>query len=258
MVFGLLIDVPPTHPDTVLTTLIYLEKTLKNFGMQYVHLSVGLQLYQTACFLQWSDPDRWKALVLHPGMMHMLMSFLGCIGTLMKASGLDVLLTAAFGGVTGITTGKSWTNALRAYRLVMSVLLQDFFQSGVKTYQELDEYLEIARQHPSGKLWADCLIKLTLIAMQLLRAEREGDFLLKQVSLKAMMPYFFAAGHRNYASYMTWYLRQAENLPEAATQSVGRQYQQTSLVNRPTSSEERCRWTKRHLHKCRSSCSLGQ
>ena len=35
----------------------------------------------------------------------------------MKASSVDVLLTAAFGGVAGIITGKSWTNALRAYRV---------------------------------------------------------------------------------------------------------------------------------------------
>ena len=33
----------------------------------------------------------------------------------MKASGVDVLLTAAFGGVAGTITGKSWTNALHAY-----------------------------------------------------------------------------------------------------------------------------------------------
>ncbi|KAL8585526.1 hypothetical protein ACOMHN_051411 [Nucella lapillus] len=30
VVFGPLLDAPPAHPDTVLTTLIYLEKTLKN------------------------------------------------------------------------------------------------------------------------------------------------------------------------------------------------------------------------------------
>ena len=117
VVFGPLLDAPPAHPDMVLTTLIYLEKTLNTFGMQYSHLSVDLQLYQKACLVQWSDPCRWKYLVLHPGMMHTLMSFLGCIGTLMKASGVEVLPKAAFGGVSGIITGKSWTNALRAYRL---------------------------------------------------------------------------------------------------------------------------------------------
>ena len=62
----------------------------------------------------------------------------------------------------------------------------------------------------------DCLIKPTLLALPLLRAQRDGDFLLQQVSLEAMMPHFFAAGHVNYASYMTWYLRNIENLPPAA------------------------------------------
>ena len=62
----------------------------------------------------------------------------------------------------------------------------------------------------------DCLIKLTLLALQLPRAQRDGDFLLQQVSLEAMMPYSFAAGHMNYARYITWYLRNVENLPTTA------------------------------------------
>ena len=100
----------------------------------------------------------------------------------MKASGVDVLLTAAFGGLAGIITGKSWPNALRAYILITTVMLQDFFQSGAKTYQELSEYLEAVRDHPVGRLWD------TLLALQLLRAQRDGDFLLQQVSLEATMP----------------------------------------------------------------------
>ena len=67
-----------------------------------------------------------------------------------------------------------------------------------------DEYLEIARQHQTGRLWVDCLIKPNLITLQLLRAEMEGDFLLQQVCLKTMMLYFFGAGHSNYARHMTW------------------------------------------------------
>ena len=188
MVFGPLFDAPPAHPDTVMTTLVYLEKTSKTFGMQYAHISVDLQLYQISCLVQWSDPYRWKSLVLHPGIMHTLMSFLGCIGTLMKASGVGVLLTAAFEGLAGIITGKSWPNALRAYRLITTALLEDFVQSGAKTYQELSEYLEAVRDKPVGRLWVDCLIKPTLLALQLLRAHRDGNFLHQQVSLEAMMP----------------------------------------------------------------------
>ena len=112
------------------------------------------------------------------------MSFLGCIGTLMKASGLEVLISAAFGSVSSITTGKAWTNALRAYRLIISVLLKSFFVDAPKTFQELSDYLETVKEHPTGKLWVDCLIKPTLLALMLLRAERIGDFLLQQYCLK--------------------------------------------------------------------------
>ena len=62
----------------------------------------------------------------------------------------------------------------------------------------------------------DCLIKPTLLALQLLRAQRDGDFLLQQGSLEAMMPYFLAAGHMNDARYMIWYLRYVESLPTTA------------------------------------------
>ena len=66
----------------------------------------------------------------------------------------------------------------------------------------------------------DCVIQPTLLALQLLRAQRDDDFLLQQVSLEAMMPYFFAAGHMNYARYITWYLRNVENLPTTAKNDV--------------------------------------
>ena len=83
-----------------------MKQTLKTFSMQYAHLSVDIQLYHIACIVQWSDSYCWTSLVLHPGMMHTLMSFLGCIGTLMKASCVDMLLIVAFGGVADIITGN--------------------------------------------------------------------------------------------------------------------------------------------------------
>ena len=63
----------------------------------------------------------------------------------------------------------------------------------------------------------DCLIKPTLLALQLLRAQRDGDFLPQQVSLEAMMPTSLRPGtYVNYGRYMTWYLRNIESLPTAA------------------------------------------
>ena len=98
-------------------------KLLKTFSMQYAHLSVDIQLYHVACIVQWSDSYCRTSLVLHPAMMHTLMSFLGCIGTLMKASCVDMLLIVAFGGVADIITGK-WTNALPYY--VHAIPLRQF------------------------------------------------------------------------------------------------------------------------------------
>ena len=79
VVFGPMINSPPAHPDTVLTTVLYLERTLNTFGMQYTHLSVDLQLYQIACLVQRNDPQCWINLILHLGIMHTLMSFLDAV-----------------------------------------------------------------------------------------------------------------------------------------------------------------------------------
>ena len=78
--FGPLLNSPHTHPDTVLTTMNYLLKSLQSFGMQYAHITLDMQLYILACIIKWSDVEKWKHVVHRCGMMHTLMSFVGCIG----------------------------------------------------------------------------------------------------------------------------------------------------------------------------------
>ena len=106
--------------------------------------------------------------------MHSFMSFLGCIGTLMKASCMDILISAAFSGITSIVNGKA--NALRVYRLVIAMLLQNLYTNGTKTYEELIVYLETAREHPTGRQWVDCFVKPTLLSLMFLPGDRNGDF----------------------------------------------------------------------------------
>ena len=45
-------------------------------------------------------------------------------------------------------------------------------------------------------------------------AEREGDWPLHLATYKQMLPYFFAAGHVNYARYGLCYLREMKRLPQ--------------------------------------------
>ena len=98
----------------------------------------------------------------------------------------------------------------------------------------------------------DCFVKPTLLSLLMfLRGEQNGDFLLQQHCLKAMLPYFFAAGHHNYARYLSWYVRQMGHFPQCArrtywqvhtsvgTQIGGPQYQQISSESRYISSEGR-------------------
>ena len=106
-VFGPLIDSPPAHPETVLTTMAYIDRTTKGLGMTHVHITLDMQLYIIACLIQWSNALRWQSIVLRPGMMHTLMSFIGAIGVTMRCTGLEYLVRAADGGIACIMNGKA-------------------------------------------------------------------------------------------------------------------------------------------------------
>ena len=77
--------------------------------------------------------------------------------------------------------------------------------------------MEQARQRPTGRHWVDNLLRPTLLAHQFLRAERDGDWLFKQLCLEQMLPYFFSAGHFHYARFLSWHILEMRYLlPERA------------------------------------------
>ena len=85
---------------------------------------------------------------------------------------------------------------------------------GAVNYDELIKCLEEKAKHSrTSKLWLECMIKLVFIMMLLVRAEREAEWGLHLHAVREMMPYFFAAGHVNYARYGLYYLRSMECLP---------------------------------------------
>ena len=51
--------------------------------------------------------------------------------------------------------------------------------------------------------------------MMYIGAEREADWCLHLTAVKEMLPYFFAAGHVNYARYGLYYLRSMEAMPKS-------------------------------------------
>ena len=147
--------------------------------------------------------------------MHIIMSFLGCIGTLMKGSGLDTLFGSAFGGLTGLMSGK--VRAMMAFRMVSAALLENFLQANENNFDDILAHIEDARKHPPGRPWVNNLLMPTLLDHHFLRAEREGSWLFQQLCIEHMLLYLFSAGHIHYACYVTWYLLEMRHLlPDTA------------------------------------------
>ena len=138
----------------------------------------------------------------------------------MEGSGLDVYVKAAYGGLTGIFNGKAWVKSLRTFRDVVAGQLKNFLSSREKTYNEIQEYLERARQNETGRHWVDNFIAPTMLIHLFLRAEREGDFNLRNYALYHMLRVFFVAGHVSYGRYMLQYLEGLKDLPKKAIEDL--------------------------------------
>lgn len=95
---------------------------------------------------------------------------------------------------------------MRTFRGVLAALLKRFLSTGPKTYEQIEQYLDDARDYPNGLHWVDNFHLPTLIVHQFERAGRQGNMHLKQVVIQRMMPYFVVAGHVQYACYLTKFL----------------------------------------------------
>src|SRR6478609_6874294 len=73
-------------------------------------------------------------------------------------------------------------------------------------------YFKVKYRHCTYTVLDNFLLP-TLLVHQFERAEREGDFYLKQLTMERMMKYFFLAGHVQYARYLTQYLLEMRALP---------------------------------------------
>lgn len=211
-----LIDMIPSHPDTMMTAMAFAQVNTRNIGQQFVVFTCDLQLYRVALEVQWTYPERFSNVILRLGGMHSLMSFIGSIGTLMADTGLSDIMSAVFGGVSKMLTGKKYPQNVRALRMVAEEALRRIIQDKpLDCSDDLAQILENeASKSQTTKLWVDVLIKPVLLTMMFVRAEREGDWPLHLATYKQMMPYFFGAGHVNYARYGLCYLREMERLPE--------------------------------------------
>ena len=185
-------------------------------GQEYVVFTCDQQLYRIAVQVIWENPAKFDNVYVRLGGMHLLMSFCGCVGSLMSDSGLEEILGSAFGGVSKMLSGKKYPHNVRALRLLTEELLRPVFQEYTLTCMaDLQQILEdMASRSRTSKLWIDCVIKPVLLMQRYIRAERQSDWALHLSAVHEMLPYFYAAGHINYARYALYYRHAMLNLPQ--------------------------------------------
>ena len=221
--FGPLIIAPPAHPDTVLTSVMYMMQSLTDLGMTYIHLSPDMQLYIQAMQIKWNEPQAFDKLIMRPSVMHIVQNVCGCIGQLMMGSGLANLIGSAFGGVGSIMAQGNHGCVRCAHsgwylQFSCNHSCRPVSRRGMRSASTLRRHV-CNLQAVTG--WTTSsrpdLITPTLLIHQLLRSEREGDWLFQQLCIRRLLPYFFIAGHHNYARYLSWHcLEMAILLPAMA------------------------------------------
>ena len=210
-----LIDKPPAEPSTVTTVLVKAKQITEAAGQGFTIITLDQQLYRVAVHVMWDNKASFENKHLRLGGMHLLMSYCGCIGTLMADTGIEEILSASFGGVLRMLSGKKFPQNVRALRLLVEELLRPLFRN--HDFRQMDDLLQqleiISLKSKTSQLWIDCLIKPVFVILRYIRAEREADWALHLNSVREMMPLFFAAGHTHYARYALYYLRTMEQLP---------------------------------------------
>ena len=211
-----LIDMPPSEYTTIFSAMVKAQNICKDLNHPYVVMTLDQQLYRVAVHLKWQYPELLANVYLRLGGMHLLMSYCGCIGTLLTNSGIVEILESSFAGVQKMLNGKKYPQNVRALRMLTEELLRTIIQDqNFQTMKDLIDKLDyLSTQSRTTKMWVDCLIKPVLIIMRYIRAERESDWCLHLASVDEMLPLFFAAGHMNYARYAAYYLRSMEDLPD--------------------------------------------
>ena len=120
--------------------------------------------------------EKLKSQIPRLGGMHLLMSFIGCCGTVMTNSGLSDFLRSAFGSADKMLSGKNFPQSLRALRMVVEELLHGSFDDMTK-FVGLTTFLQtLKEQSPTSTLLIDNVIRHVYYMLLFVRAEREGDW----------------------------------------------------------------------------------
>lgn len=91
-----LIDKDPADPTTIMAALVKAQAVTETTGQEYVVFTADQQLYRVAVHVMWENQARFNNVYIRLGGMHLLMSYVGCIGSLMAGSGIVEVLSEVY------------------------------------------------------------------------------------------------------------------------------------------------------------------
>ena len=100
------LDMIPAEPDMMKTAMVEAQRLTSLTGQEWTIFTNDQQPYQVAVNIVWAEQNTFSMFVPRLGGMHMIMSFVGAVGTLMRGSGLEEILKSSFGGVPKLLSGK--------------------------------------------------------------------------------------------------------------------------------------------------------
>lgn len=235
------IRAPPTDYNTVFTSLMEVSNQSTAHGQKITFVTFDQPLFIKARdIVESGHHPELNSVVVRLGGFHLLLSFMGCIGTIMGGSGLKELLTTIYAGqsVDKIMNGHAYSRAVRAHILTNLTLASIVFdevnmtpverdeienllrgteRSLILSPEEIDSYQmlkgkfksalkKIEANGPTSELWVQYFRMTTLIKL-FIQAERAGDWNLHLYTVHKMLPFFHAAGHFLYAKSAHLYLQ---------------------------------------------------
>ena len=144
------INAPASNYSTIYTTLLEAVKRSKLCGQNHTIITFDQPLYYKAKDIIAACKDEtFSNVFIRLGGFHLLLSFLGSVGFLMKGSGLQDLLSEVYAmkSTEKILEGHAYSRAVRAHSLVHCSLTKLIFEEINFTDQEKKIVQEISNSN---------------------------------------------------------------------------------------------------------------
>ena len=122
----------PTNNDVVKETMIRTMNVANETGQDYAVVTYDLQVALKAYSIQAIEAPLFDKLLIMLGNFHIELAFYGAVGTLIKESGMEFILTEADilaeGSMMGFIKGKFYNRCTRIHELIANVLEEKLYE----------------------------------------------------------------------------------------------------------------------------------